>query len=265
MLPYQTDRGTLVKKIVLASILLLTTTSLYAIPQPAPTKTTLKLPAFSAIHATGRMNLIITGTKSNNPSDTVVENKNPQWVEAKVQGHVLYLRALNAAEPSRTPPIIKVHLYQLDKLDVYGRVTITGTDIKSDGLYMRADNTRDITLNGKLVVDQIRNYGPGHITLKWVSGNAISVQSYAGEISLAGKAKQLRVKLRNHAVLDAQYLRTQHVLAQTKDFSVAKVLPIDSLRAFATDFSNIYFYKTPQHLSRYTNRSGNVLQMGRRH
>ena len=59
--------------------------------------------------------------------------------------------------------------------------------------------------------------------------------------------------------------RAQHILIQTKNFATAKLLPIQSLRAFATDFSNVYFYKMPDYISRYTRRSGNVLQLGKRH
>lgn len=255
------------KKLILTTLLTLTANVAIAtnkLPQPKPTTTKLSLPTFSAINATGRINVMIIGTHSKNPSDTVVENKNPQWVTAKVRNHVLYLHALSAASPSLKAPTVKVRMYRLNKLEAYGRASITAKNVQSDGLYLHADTTRNITLSGKLAVNQIRNYGPSHINLRWVKGKEINIQSYAGRITLAGRADQVRVKLRNHAILDAQYLRTKHVVVQTKDFSVAKVLPIDSLRAFATDHSNVYFYKTPQHISRYTSRSGNILQMGRR-
>ncbi len=234
------------------------------LPKPNPTTTRLKLPTFSSVHIRGFINVMIQGKKAQGTSDTVIESYNPQWVNAKVSHHTLYLRVLHAALPSRIAPTVTLHLHRLKQLEVYGRASVIGRNIKSDGLYLRSNTTRNITLQGNLVLKHVINKGLGHIKLRWVRGRSARVQGLAGSIQLAGSVDQLRVKLRHHAVLDAQYLRANHIFIQTKQFSSAKVLPVQSLRAFATDFSNIYYYKEPKVISRYTDHSGNVLQAGRR-
>lgn len=255
------------KKLILTACLTLTMTAAFAannLPTPRPTSTKLNLPSFSAIHVTGRVEVLINGTRSKNRGDTFFKINHPQQIAARIRHHILYLRALSNASPNAKPPIVNVHLYRLNKLDVFGQASIVGNHIRSNGLYLHADTTGNITLNGKLLVERIRNYGPSRIHLRWVTGKKIRIRSDAGRMIIAGSAGQVRIKLRNHAKLDAQYLRAKHVLVQTRDFSVASVLPVISLRAFATDFSHVYFYKTPEYISRYTNRSGNVLQLGRR-
>ena len=107
------------KKLLLMTLLTFTFSVAIAankLSKPKPTTTHLKLPAFNSVHVTGFVNVIIKGTSSRSPSDTIVESRNPQWVSAKVRHHVLSLRALHAAEQSRTAPTVKVRLFRLNKL-----------------------------------------------------------------------------------------------------------------------------------------------------
>ena len=46
------------------------------LPRPKPTTTHLKLPTFSALHVTGLVNVIITGTNSKARNNTVIESRN---------------------------------------------------------------------------------------------------------------------------------------------------------------------------------------------
>lgn len=253
------------KKFILFTLLVFTVTSVFAakkIPNPKHTKTKTSLPAFSSIHVTGFVKVIIHGTNSKSPKSTAVTSHHSNQVSIKIRHHTLYIRSLKSALPRRKASIVKVRMYRLNKLDVYGRASVTAKNIKSDGLYLRADTIHPITLDGILIVDRIINYGPSKIKIRWVKGKAISIRSMAGRITLAGNVAELRAKLRNHAVLDAQYLRTQHALIQAKDYATAKIQPVQSLRAFASDNSNVYFYKNPEHISRNTSGSGNILQLG---
>lgn len=238
------------KKSLLTSLLLLITATTFAASQPQLT--------VNAIAVKGAIKLIISGTKNPNVSDTV--NYPFQSVSAKVSNHTLYLEGL-----SRTAmKTVRVNLHDLKSLRVDGRVTIIGNNVHSTGLNLRANSTGNISLNGRMTVNKINNRGPNHITLRWVKSHNLTINSSAGRLTLAGSVQQMQVKLRNNAALDAQYLRAQRINVQTKGTAIAKVLPIYSLHAFATEHSQIYFYNAPKYISRYTRSSGNILQLGKR-
>ncbi len=233
------------------------------IPNPRPTVTRLKLPPFSAIRVVGHIKLIIRGTRSNNPRDTLIESRNPQWVDARVKNHTLYLRALRAALPSRRPALVKVKMYRLNKLKVYGHASVQGTNIRSNGLVIKTQTTGNVTLNGKLFVDKVKNKGPGNVSLRWIKGDNISIKAEGtGRITLTGTARKIKVDLEDHAKLNAKALRVKDVMVKTDDYAIARVSAINSLSAFAEDHSNIYYYNTPRHITRYTKNSGNILRMG---
>ena len=228
--------------------------------------TRINLPAFNVIKVSGNVNLLIQGMNSSRSRDTLTARLNPQWVAAKVKNHVLYLRTLRGARSNRKAATVKVGIYQLDKLVVNGRASVTGSRIQSNGLVLKANTVGNITLNGKFIVDRIQNEGPGNVNLRWVSGRNIKVRcDGSGRVTLAGTAKTLRATLEDHTTLNARYLRAKEVLIKTQDYALAKVLPIISLRAFAGDYSNIYFYKSPKYINRDTKESGNILRRRSRH
>ena len=70
------------------------------------------------------------------------------------------------------------------------------------------------------------------------------------------------MRLRDESQFRDNILRIDQIFIQTKDFSSAKLLVNDSLRAFAYDHSNIYYYKKPAELTEFTAGSGNILQLG---
>lgn len=218
--------------------------------------------SITSLHITGDVSVTIKGLRSGDRSPSKIQQIDRKQVSSSIKNHVLYLRALAPNRVGQPTPTVTVQMHQLDRLEVYGRSTVIGKNISSPALKIRSDNNKLIQLDGKMNSVSINNYGPGDIKLRWVSGKTVTVYSVGGLVELAGTADQFRVKLRNHAVVDAQYLRAKSVLAQTKDFAIAKVMPLESLRAFASGFSNIYFYKSPENLSRYSIQSGNILQLG---
>lgn len=220
------------------------------------------LPSFNAINVSGPINLIIQGTSSKYPKSTAVLSHNSKAVNVKVKNNTLFIRSLNTMQPTKKSSTVRVRMYRLNTLSAYGKSSVTANNIKSDGLSLLSDTMGNITLNGSLAVNQITNYAPNRITIRWVSSKSLTIHSTSGRITLAGSVAELHVRLRNHAILNAKYLRAQRVLIQAKGFSIANVLPILSLRAFVSGHANVYFYKTPEHISRYTTDSGNVLQLG---
>ncbi len=77
-------------------------------------------------------------------------------------------------------------------------------------------------------------------------------------------AKTLYARLAGNAILGAQYLRANHIQVQTQNNASAYVMPLNTLRAFASGRANIYYYSHPKNLTRDTKQSGNVLQMALR-
>jgi hypothetical protein len=231
----------------------------HQLPQPRPTQTTSSLPAFSSINVKGFVDVMIKGEPSSHPKDTAVVNRNPQWLSAKVRHHILYLRPIQAARNHHKAPQITVRMYRLNKLDAHGPVSIVGKNIQSNGLYLRTDSSRDITLMGKMALKSINNTGAGTINMRGVTARSISIRSSAGNITLAGTADEAHIKLFHNAQLHSQFLRTKSIFVRTQASSTATVLPIDSLHAFASDNSHVYYGRKPKTMSRYTSHSGSVL------
>ena len=253
------------KKFILACLLFLTVSIAFAkpLPKPRPTTAKFRLPSFSAINVLGPIHLKLRSTRSSKPSATRILSRNSHRVSASVKHHTLFLRMRDTHLPNLKPTTVKIRIYRLQKLNVYGDASVIGTNINSDGLVIKANTTGRIALSGHIKLDKLENFGPGQIKLRRITGARILIKCKAdGHVTLTGSAEEMVAEVTNHAILDTQYLKTNHVMIKTNDFTLAKVFPINSLRAFATDFSNIYYYKPPKHLTRDASQSGNILQMG---
>jgi len=231
---------------------------LLATPVFAATHPTLSTSTFTAVSINGRMNVMIQSAQNKGDRDLI--HYPHQLISAKICGHTLYLRSLN----TQKNPSVTLRLHALNQLTVNGPSAVTGSAVESDGLELYTNSNAVVNLNGTIKVKKISHRGYGRIQLRWVTADQLSITSSGGLIKLAGTAKNADIKLSNHAQLDAQYLRVRQMMVQTRGHAVAKVLATYSLQAFATQNSQIYFYKTPRHLSRYSRESGNILQLGSR-
>lgn len=210
--------------------------------------------SLSAINAAGNFNISIL--PANSSHYTIAKHAN---VNAYIRHHTLYLR-------SHTPKLTKVTVYTnaIDRLTVNGNTSITANALQSHGLILAANTRGKITLNGTaLKLNKISASGLSNISLKWATGKNIALFATGNSrIALAGNVGTVRAKLAGHSFLNAKYLRAQHTWLKTRNFAQAEVISSNSLQAYPSDSSNIYYYKTPKLLNPMNSQSGNTLQLG---
>ena len=253
--------GLLVPVISQASVTLLS--NLKVLPQPRHTQPQIKHLSFTAIRSTGNIQLQLHPVPSNRLLSVITSAKNKQPISIKIRNHTLYLseRANDLSQPIK----VTVRINQINRLFASGNTEIRGKNIRSQGLVIQAKDHSTINLSGSMVVNKISASGSSRIKLRSLKSKILVIRSKGDSlIQLAGKAYNIRARLYDHSQLNAQYLRAQTMMIQTKGQASAKIAPIYSLRAFAADKSNIYYYKIPKNITWDTTDSGNVLQMNTR-
>jgi prepilin-type processing-associated H-X9-DG protein len=226
-----------------------------------------QLPPFYAISATGNVNLFVHGKKP--------------YQKVSLTG---YLGALKAGNRYNTRPVIWVDhgvLYidnedwlrdgetmeitidtnYLNALFLDGHINVYGDHIRSTGMVIDDNSSGDVHLDGKMVLNWLNARGSGNIYVSWVDSPLLLMSGTgSGIVRLSGVADQMRVRLFNHMRYAGQYLRVKNLMISTEQMAAANVFAINTMEAFAYDFSNIYYFHTPHSLNRLTRESGNVLQ-----
>ena len=218
---------------------------------------------FDAIHASGYFTVVIVNSRSAKQPAVKVAGYSFEPIQVRVHHHTLYLQSPGHPVPGfNHREIVTVYTDHLEGLTVAGPTNVRGLDIYSNGLMIQSSGTGNILLRGKIQLNRIQQSGDNRINIRWVDSGMLYVNSTGrGSIHLAGVSNVLYARLRGHASLNAQYLRTHDVQVQTKNQSAASVCPTHTLRAFAFDHSNVYYYKYPKNITQYSAQSGNVLQM----
>lgn len=181
-------------------------------------------------------------------------------VTTHVSRHTLYVDAPAGTGFWRRPNVL-VRLPDLKGLVLNGSASVTG-QVPSSGLNIKAYGTGSVKLLGMIPVQHIEQFGSSHLYLRWVNSDTLSIDNQGnGVIYLGGVARQVYARVADQAVLNATYLRAQKVQVQTTNQAKAYVYPVRTLRAFASDSSTVYYYRYPEHLTRYSEDSGNILQM----
>ncbi len=219
-----------------------------------------KAAVFNAIDAAGYVTVKI---KSAPRATVVVSHDRGQPISARVINRTLIIRPSGIPAPGLNQrPVVTVTLPQLTRLVERGSAVIVGTAVKSSGLTIDARGSGTIQLAGMVKLDRIHQRGSNRIWVRWVNSNTLTINSQdVGRISLAGVTNTLYARVKGRAVLDAQYLRINYAQVQATDEAVVKVMPVNTLRAFASNDANIYYYKYPKNITRDSSQSGNVLQM----
>lgn len=211
---------------------------------------------FDTIDCMGNIKLIIHQVHGRKDNVVVA----PKSIRVKVRQHALLIRELYPT-PNREPAVVKVRLNQLNKLSTYGLTSVVGR-VNSEHLNIRAENHSAIHLNGLIALRELVTDGRAKVNITDLNSQKLAVVARGdSKVHLSGRAINMVARLRQYAKLNAQELKVKKVLVQAKGFSRAMVFPVDSLRAFATHRSNIYYLKKPKHISRNTSGSGNILQI----
>ncbi len=245
------------------AILCLCTFSALAADSPLPTPQATSLPQkladFSTISVRGPIHLTLEQTTDGSQNFFQFQSKPGGPVSFSVKNGTLYVEA----EADHPVTNAKVGVSQLNQLMVDGNAAVTSKSLNSSSLSIDANTSGDIELFGMVTLERILSAGTGSIHIQWVDSPRLRIDgSNHSKIQLAGVAGSVEMRLRDESQFSSQYLRIDQIVVQTKDYSTAKLFVNKSLRAFAYDHSNIYYYKKPDELTEFTAGSGNILQLG---
>ncbi len=229
------------------------------LPEPKATKIPQQLLEFNVISARGSLVVTIEQIKEDQPNFFQINGEQNGPLSVSVKDDTLYLQA----DETEQPTSLTVGVHQINQLTIDGSSSIISKNLTSSSLSIDANSSGTIELLGIINLNRILSSGKGPIHIQWIDSPRLRVDgSNDSLIHLAGVANTVEMRLRDKSQFQGQYLRIDRIFIQTKDYAVAKLLVNNSLRAFAYDHSNIYFYKRPAELTEFTSGSGNILQLG---
>jgi hypothetical protein len=193
-----------------------------------------------------------------------LENIAEPCVNFSVEDQVLRIELPKAVQSQIDYPVeISIGVPYLNYVATDGNAVVRGNHVQSAGLTLIAAGDSQINLTGHLNVKRIDAHDDSDIALRWVSGSNVTVSADGGaQVTMAGNVNVLQAALQGGSCLHAKYLRSKVILVHTMQRTIATVFPLQSLYAFATDRSNIYYYTDPHYTLTDTHISGNVLQLG---
>lgn len=218
--------------------------------------------------------LIVTG-------NTDIVLKNGSWpslqiLNANVYNQVITLNnqagvlTINSWSSKKIPsqktlpavrPLIQITVPQLYVLKTRNDATVGGR-ITSAALNIETKGYSQVELTGMMNVQNITSTDRSHVKLYWVnSSNLVIAGSDESIIKLAGVATVMHAYLDDQAQLNGQYLRAQQAIVRTDNQAFVGISATQALRGFASDDSNIFYYKYPQTLNDFSIESGNILQV----
>ncbi|QLH43967.1 MAG: DUF2807 domain-containing protein [Coxiellaceae bacterium] len=160
------------------------------------------------------------------------------------------------------PISVNIWLPYLRELDLFHGAVAAVQGASGSNIRLVLNDQSRISLQGYVPVAEVDVAGDSMVDVSWVDTDHIQIIGRDNsEIHLAGAVRVLDARLYDNAVLDAKYLRSITALVYTCENAMAQVIATYSLNAFATDFSNIYYYRTPEKLVDFSEKSGNVLQV----
>lgn len=222
---------------------------------------TLPVQHFEAIDVDGDFNIQV----KSGPHAAVEIPNLPDYVEADSNDNTLFLRMhIPPNAKYQCPPVtVYITLPYLLSINLAGNSSIMGRNIHSNYLTINTQDNSHVILDGVLGVNTIDASGDSSINLRWVNSQKLTIRGNGNSsISVAGVTGVSDIRLTDSATLDSRYLRSKTMFIETRGNSTADVIAIDDMYAFATEYGNIYYYKTPGYYLDSTEMSGNSLQLG---
>jgi len=188
------------------------------------------------------------------------------YVYAYVQNDTLYLKPVPRENKEGHGPIwsmVTINGVPIKDLNISGRCRVLATNAHGYAMNIRARGNAFLHLEGVFGVKSITSHDHANVNVTFLKAHQLTVWAFnKSRLKLAGTAKILRAKVDNEAQADMRYLRGKDVYVKTSEQALARVTPTERIWAFATNQSNIYYYKTPGPNLKLTRQSGNVLQLG---
>ncbi|MCX7116279.1 MAG: DUF2807 domain-containing protein [Gammaproteobacteria bacterium] len=141
-----------------------------------------------------------------------------------------------------------------------GEVTLTGVNTPALDLVIR-DHSK-VQMAGNIHLANLTLENGSWVSLYWLKADRLTLRAHGKTVvQFAGKAKLLDVELWDHAKFKGRYFTVKEVFVKTHDHAVAEITTTKHQHAFATDVSDIYFYKVPRSEANYMAYNGSVLNM----
>jgi hypothetical protein len=223
---------------------------------------TISLRDFSAVSITGGVHVLLQYRPDKTPSVKMTGKRIGQ-IQISVTKNTLSIKAPSGKMRNHLPQVMVSLSLPLRSLSIQGIADVTGHELSTKQLDLWVKGPGRIALDGELNTRQIWQTGAGCVDLKGVRSQDLNIKlSELATMRLDGRALLLTGRLTQSSTLEAQRLRTQTVFISTNDNAVARVFPIQNLRAFAGGRSQIFYYHSPKNITENARQSGNVLQMG---
>lgn len=246
---------------VIAIGLMAVTSPLLASPiQPHQAHTGVNLPyhinasKFDSVVAEGDMHIHIAGGGRISVRITGSVPHIHQRLQWHVRHHTLYLAEKSPNNAThKTIANINIRMPRLRYLELRGNIALVANNLHAKHLVINSHTDGDVRINGSLDLENVWHDGHGDITLQNVTGNHIKITNHGqGKVKLAGVAKILNAKAYGNSTIDARFLRARNGLAQAAGRAHIHITAVNSLSAFASDHSEIDYYKKPKHLTHHT-------------
>ena len=139
-----------------------------------------------------------------------------------------------------------------------GTVNILGAD--TDSLVITASDRGLTNVVGYANLKKVTARDYSKVYLYWVNScNTIVCACQHARIGLAGNAKNLNIDIQGYSQFAGQYLHGGNVYVRTRGCSHANVAADQKIFAAALDTSSIYFFGSPNIVSRYVSQNGIVI------
>jgi len=139
-----------------------------------------------------------------------------------------------------------------------GNINIVGAD--SDSLVIDSSGSGTISIAGFANLKKVNATQASRVYLYWVNSNGIYVNVHdRARVGLAGVARNVDIETDGYSRFEGKYLRSDNTYVRTRNWSHANVSPVQKLFANSLDNSSIYFFGSPNVVSRYTMDAGIVV------
>lgn len=230
-----------------------------------PRKFVYQLPHTDTVYVAGNVNVRIIGNQGRNR--LIIRNTyDGRNADIKFFEGSLYIGNNTRTAVNAPRKNIEVIFYScgLRRLFVSGNNCVCGQNIADAcGMELITCGGGSVCLNGPTHIKRIVNTGNTIININQVATDHLHiVNTCAGQIKLTGCTGLLLVRAFGVTLTDARCLRAETGFVQAGNSALVLVRVRQNLRAFASGFSNIYYYTTPVDLVQHNTGSGNILQFG---
>ena len=244
-------------------------TNNFAVHASSSSSSEVTFPTFTQIVVDGNVSVQLVAVNQSDASDIVSRYAKNAQVKVTAKDNVLSITSKGGKGSSSVKAkkaVIKLPVVMLTELTVSDFAQVSGTKVSAHDLVIHAKNHAQVSLTGDGVdLKDIEASGSSKVSVKWATGSHVDINQGANsQVELAGAVDDLYLQIKDHANFDGEYCRAQRIVAQGSDFARLKVMPVESLRAFTSDYSTVYYYKTPAYITQHSTDSSAILEANTR-